>query len=79
MKSNTWKTQPRCRPPLSLPNRPSVSKLFQISNSPTPTNFIPKSKNGNSLLQEMERRASRLQEEIDELRRKIDMIDGKMN
>ena len=38
-----------------------------------------KSKNGNSLLQEMERRASRLQEEIDELRRKIDMIDGKMN
>lgn len=37
-----------------------------------------KSKSGNSLLQEMERRAARLQEEIDELRKKIDLLDGKM-
>lgn len=38
-----------------------------------------KSKSGNSLLQEMERRAERLQEEIDQLRQKIDMVDSKMS
>lgn len=38
-----------------------------------------KSKSGNSLLAEMERRAARLQEEIDQIRQKIDMLDSKIN
>ena len=37
-----------------------------------------KSKSGNSLLAEMERRAERLQQEIDQLRQKIDMVDSKL-